>query len=124
VTPFKSLVDFPVATTRFHPLFLYESLWNLLAFIVLLNIFQRRRSKLRYGDIFLFYVMQYSFIRFMLEFLRVEVAHIPGTDINSSQAFTLLVFVGALVVYVYRQRTAPTVEEARKAQPATSGKAA
>jgi phosphatidylglycerol:prolipoprotein diacylglycerol transferase len=124
VTPFKSLVDYPVATTRFHPLFLYESLWNLLAFVVLLNIFQRHRSKLRYGDIFLIYVMQYSFIRFMLEFLRVEVAHIPGTDINSSQAFSLLVFIGALIVYVYRLRTAPTVEEARRQQPVTSGKAA
>lgn len=121
VTPFKSLVDYPVATTRFHPLFLYESLWNILAFIVLLNVFQRGRDKLRYGDIFLLYIMQYSFIRFLLEFLRVEVAHIPGTDINSSQAFTLLTFVIALIVFVYRQRTAPTVEEVRQQQPAASG---
>lgn len=125
VTPFKSLVDYPVATTRFHPLFLYESLWSILAFIVLLNIFQRGRNKLRYGDIFLLYVMQYSFIRFLLEFLRVEVAHIPGTDINSSQAFTLLVFVIALVVFVVRQRNTPTVEEVRQQQSvASSGKAA
>ena len=123
VTPFKSLVDFPVATTRFHPLFLYESLWNVLAFIVLLNIFQRGREKLRYGDIFLLYVMQYSFIRFLLEFLRVEVAHIPGTDVNSSQAFTLLVFVIALVVFVIRQRNTPTVEEVKQ-QVASSSKAA
>lgn len=124
VTPFKSLVDYPVATTRFHPLFLYESLWSVLAFIVLLNIFQRGRSKLRYGDIFLLYVMQYSFIRFLLEFLRVEVAHIPGTDINSSQAFTLLVFVIALVVFVVRQRSTPTVEEVRQQSVASGGKAA
>src|SRR5215207_2027850 len=95
VSPFKSLVDFPVATTRFHPLFLYEALWNVLAFIVLLNLFLRYRKTLRYGDIFLVYVMQYSFIRFLLEFLRVEVAHIPGTNINSSQAFTALAFIVA-----------------------------
>ncbi|MCC6801930.1 MAG: prolipoprotein diacylglyceryl transferase [Anaerolineae bacterium] len=124
VTPFKSLVDYPVATTRFHPLFLYESLWSVLAFIVLLNIFQRGRDKLRYGDIFLLYVMQYSFIRFLLEFLRVEVAHIPGTDINSSQAFTLLVFVIALVVFVIRQRSTPTVEEVKQQSVASSSKAA
>ncbi len=101
VTPFKSLVDYPVATTRFHPLFLYESLWNLLAFVVLANIFLRHRSKLRYGDLFLIYVMQYSFIRFMLEFLRVEVAHIPGTSINSSQAFTALAFLVAFIIFLY-----------------------
>ena len=126
VTPFKSLVDFPAATTRFHPLFLYESLWNVLAFIVLLTLFLRYRKTLRYGDIFLIYVMQYSFIRFLLEFLRVEVAHIPGTTINSSQAFCLLAFVIAFVVFVYRSRTVPTVEEAQKAQPvaATARKAA
>lgn len=124
VTPFKSLVDYPVATTRFHPLFLYESLWSVLAFIVLLNIFLRGRSKLRYGDIFLLYVMQYSFIRFLLEFLRVEVAHIPGTDINSSQAFTLLTFLVALVIFVVRQRSAPTIEETRQQTTASSGKAA
>lgn len=124
VTPFKSLVDYPVATTRFHPLFLYESLWSVLAFIVLLNIFQRGRDKLRYGDIFLLYVMQYSFIRFLLEFLRVEVAHIPGTDINSSQAFTLLTFLVALVIFVVRQRSTPTIEETRQQTTASSGKAA
>lgn len=117
VTPFKSLVDYPVATTKFHPLFLYESLWSVLAFIVLVNLFLRYRKTLRYGDIFLIYVMQYSFIRFLLEFLRVEVAHIPGTTINSSQAFTLLAFAIAFVAFVYRSRTAPTVEEAQKAQP-------
>ena len=115
MTPYKSLVDYPVATTRFHPLFLYESLWNMAAFIVLLNIFQRHRNKLRYGDLFLIYVMQYSFIRFMLEFLRVEVAHIPGTSINSSQAITALAFLVAFIIFLYRQRTAPTVEEVRQA---------
>ncbi len=113
VAPYKSLVDYPIATTRFHPLFLYESLWNIVAFIVLLNIFQRHRDKLRYGDIFLLYVMQYSFIRFLLEFMRVEVAHIPGTSINSSQAMTAVAFVIAFAVFVYRQRSTPTVEEAR-----------
>jgi len=121
IAPYKSLVDFPADTTKFHPLFLYESLWNLLAFIVLLNIFLRNRSKLRYGDIFLFYLMQYSFIRFLLEFLRVDVEYIPGTTINSSQVFCVIVFVVSLGVFLYRRSSAPTVEEAAKAeQPVAS----
>ncbi len=106
IAPYKSLVDYPVDTTKFHPLFLYESLWNLVAFIVLLNFFQRRRRlNLRNGDIFLFYVMQYSVIRFLLEFIRVEVAYIPGTTINSSQVAAVVVFVIALVVYILRRRS-------------------
>jgi phosphatidylglycerol:prolipoprotein diacylglycerol transferase len=111
VDPYKSLIDYPVATTRFHPLFLYESIWNLLAFIVLLNLFLRRRSEFRAGDFFLLYVLQYSFIRFLLEFIRVEVAYIPGTTINSSQATSVVVFVIALVVFLYRRRAAPRSAE-------------
>ncbi|MFO7321097.1 MAG: prolipoprotein diacylglyceryl transferase [Chloroflexota bacterium] len=110
VDPYRSLIDYPL-DTRFHPLFLYESLWNLIAFIVLLNIFQRRRNyNLRQGDIFLLYVMQYSVIRFLLEFLRVEIAWIPGTTINSSQTTTVVAFVVALVLFIIRRRNAPQPE--------------
>jgi phosphatidylglycerol:prolipoprotein diacylglycerol transferase len=102
----RSMVDWP-PETLFHPLFLYESLWNLLAFIVLLNLFLRYRNRFRPGDLFLLCIMQYSFIRFLLEFIRVEVAYIPGTTINSSQAFTALVFLVALGIFLYRRFAAP-----------------
>jgi len=122
VEPWKSTVDFPVATTRFHPLFLYESLWNLVAFFVLLNIWQRARNRLRAGDIFLIYVMQYTFIRFLLEFLRAEPAYVPGTTINSSQAAAVIGFVVAAGALVYRHRPslaeAPTPEQQAPEKPA------
>jgi phosphatidylglycerol:prolipoprotein diacylglycerol transferase len=112
VNPYRSLVDWPIDTTRFHPLFLYESLWNLIAFFVLLTVYQRRRAYgLRAGDVFLLYLMQYSFIRFLLEFIRVEVAYIPGTTINSSQVFVGLVFVLSLVIFVIRRQRAETSEQ-------------
>ncbi len=116
VSPYRSLVDYPQATTRFHPLFLYESLWNLLAFIILLNVFLRNRKSLRYGDFFLIYLMQYSFIRFLLEFLRVEIAYIPGTSLNSSQVTSAIMFFIALAIFIYRRRTVPTAGEQQ--QPA------
>jgi prolipoprotein diacylglyceryl transferase len=115
VDPYKSLIDYPAATTLFHPLFLYESLWNFLAFIVLLNLFLRRRSAFRAGDFFLLYILQYCLIRFFLEFLRVEVAFIPGTTINSSQAISVVGFVIALVIFIYRRRSAPRSSEQTKA---------
>jgi phosphatidylglycerol:prolipoprotein diacylglycerol transferase len=118
VAPYASGVDYPYGETGFHPLFLYESLWNLLAFIVLLNIFQRRRNlNFRNGDIFLLYLMQYSFIRFMLEFIRVEVAYLGDTTINISQVFTAVVFVLALVVFVIRRRGAPAAIEGGGEKP-------
>jgi phosphatidylglycerol:prolipoprotein diacylglycerol transferase len=104
VAPYRSLVEYPESSTLFHPLFLYESLWSVLAFIVLLKLFQNHRYKLPAGDIFLLYLVQYSFIRFLLEFIRIEVAYLPGTTINSSQAFVAVVFVAALLGLAYRHR--------------------
>jgi phosphatidylglycerol:prolipoprotein diacylglycerol transferase len=101
VAPYESLVDYP-ASTLFHPLFLYESLWSLLAFIVLMQVFTRYRSRLLKGDIFLLYVMQYAVIRFLLEFLRVEVTLVGG--VNWSQVVSVVLFVLALAVFIYRHR--------------------
>lgn len=103
VGEFASPIEYP-ADTLFHPLFLYEALWSLLAFFVLLNLHNRFRSRFLEGDFFLLYLMQYSFIRFLLEFLRVEVAYLPGTTINSSQAMTLVVFGVALLAFWWRGR--------------------
>lgn len=102
VEPFKSVVDYPAATTLFHPLFLYESLWSLLAFIVLLNLFLRYRNRFVPGDLFLLYVMQYALIRFLLEFLRVDVTLVGA--INVSQVVTGVAFVAALLFFIYRHR--------------------
>jgi phosphatidylglycerol:prolipoprotein diacylglycerol transferase len=103
VDPFRSLVDYPV-TTLFHPLFLYESLWSLLAFIVLLNLYLRSRESFRPGDFFLLWVMQYAFIRFMLEFIRVETSLVAG--VNFSQVICVIAFVISLILFV-RSRSAP-----------------
>jgi len=98
---YASLVEYP-ASTLFHPLFLYESLWSLGAFIVLYVLFTRHKHRFLDGDLFLIYLMQYSFIRFLLELIRIEIAYVPGTTINMSQVFTVIVFVLALVVYLAR----------------------
>jgi phosphatidylglycerol:prolipoprotein diacylglycerol transferase len=115
VAPYGSTVNFPVATTLFHPLFLYESLWSFLAFIVLLNLFIRNRKRLFPGDIFLFYVVQYTFIRFLLEFLKVEVTVVAG--INLWQAISLIAGIGALVYFLYRHRPGAAVIEAQPDLP-------
>ncbi len=120
---YKSMVDYPV-TTLFHPLFLYEGLWSLIAFFVLLNLWQRRKQyRFLPGDLFLIYVAQYAVIRFLLEFLRVEVAYLPGTTINSSQVACIIGFVGALLFYIYRHRPGAVSagQDASSAEPAPQG---
>ena len=50
--------------SHFHPLFLYESLWNLLGFVGLMEVGRKLSSLLRDGDIFLLYVIYYGVGRF------------------------------------------------------------
>ncbi len=103
VDPFQSMIDFP-ADTLFHPIWAYEAIWSLVAFYVLWRIYNQYRDRLLTGDLFLMYIAQYSFVRFLLEFLRVEIAVIGDTGINSSQAITALAFIVAVGLLLYRHR--------------------
>lgn len=103
VEPYRSLVDYP-RTTLFHPLFLYEAIWNFGAFLILSYLFTRKRGHFRQGDFFLLYAMQYAFIRFMLEFIRVEVSLVAG--VNFAQAVCVVIFIAALAAFVVRRRGA------------------
>ena len=63
---------FPFETTRFHPLFLYESLSGLLGLLFLLWVGRRFRATLRPGDIILLFFVWYGVVRFLLETLRAD----------------------------------------------------
>ena len=68
---YQDLTQYP-ESTRFHPTFLYESVWNLLVLIALLVVERRLRHWLRKGDLFLFYAIFYSIGRFFIESLRTD----------------------------------------------------
>ena len=59
----------------FHPTFLYESIWDMLVFYLLLSIFfwgLKNRDKLQVGTLSLVYLITYSFGRFWIEGLRTD----------------------------------------------------
>src|SRR5690606_27033196 len=56
--------------TLFHPLFLYEMVWNLLGVVVLLAL--ERRFRLRWGRAFGLYLVWYGAARVWLELLRID----------------------------------------------------
>lgn len=84
------------------PTFLYESLWDLSGFVVLLLLRQRHHLFKR-GEVFLTYVLWYSFGRFFIEGMRTD-SLMLGSVIRVSQLLSLIFFVGALVVFVIRRR--------------------
>ena len=59
-------------TTRFHPLFLYESLSGVLGAIFLIVLGFKLRARLRPGDLLLIFFIWYGLTRFLLEFMRSD----------------------------------------------------
>ncbi|MCU0481594.1 MAG: prolipoprotein diacylglyceryl transferase [Anaerolineae bacterium] len=86
----------------FHPMFLYESIWSFVAFLVLLWLFNNKRNNFRHGEFALLAIMQYSVIRYLLEFLRIDLTLTAG--INVSQAVTIASFVVA-GFFLFRSRS-------------------
>jgi phosphatidylglycerol---prolipoprotein diacylglyceryl transferase len=65
----------------YHPTFLYESLWNLAVFGLLIWLFQqesRHRLNLQTGSLFLVYLIAYSCGRIWIEGLRTDSLMIGG----------------------------------------------
>jgi phosphatidylglycerol:prolipoprotein diacylglycerol transferase len=100
---------FPLETTHFHPLFLYESLSGLLAATVLVWLSSRPRPWLRVGDLGAILFIWIGGARFLIEFLRIgnwRLADIPTAQIFGA-AF-VLAGIGMLVVR--RRQGAPILE--------------
>lgn len=87
----------------YHPTFLYEMLWNLAAFAVLIAI--DRRFRLRGDLVFALYVMFYTAGRFWIEQLRIdEVNEIGPFRLNVWTS--IIVFTLALVYVLWSRRRA------------------
>jgi phosphatidylglycerol---prolipoprotein diacylglyceryl transferase len=59
----------------FHPTFLYESLWNLAVFALLISLFRwglKHSGRLKVGTLFLTYLVAYSLGRVWIEGLRMD----------------------------------------------------
>lgn len=82
------------------PTFLYESLWDLLGFVLLMAL-RHRHHLFKRGEIFLAYVMWYAAGRFVIEGMRTDSLMLG--DIRISQLLSVCFFIGALVVLIIRR---------------------
>lgn len=81
-----------------HPTFLYESLWNILGFVLINLVYKKKKFD---GQIALYYFAWYGFGRMFIEGLRTDALYIGNTGIRVSQLLGFLLFaVGtALIIY-------------------------
>jgi len=94
-------VDPPVYM-EVHPTFLYESLWNLLGFL-LLALFVAKRRKFD-GQIFLSYIAWYGLGRSWIEGLRTDSLYFFSTGLRVSQALAIVTCVVAAAVLLIELR--------------------
>jgi len=94
---------YPLATTGFHPLFLYESISGLLGAIVLLWVARRYAGRLRNGDLVLIFFIWYPIVRFALETLRTNNWRVGG--VPTAQVVSVVFVLIALLVLLYRHRS-------------------
>jgi phosphatidylglycerol---prolipoprotein diacylglyceryl transferase len=90
----------------FHPTFLYESLACLFLFIILLSLFYRWRKNLnekRLKIIIAVYLSSYAFIRFMLEFIKVDSTPI-FLHLRWPQIASLAMLIIALIIIFPSQK--------------------
>lgn len=84
-----------------HPTFLYESIWCLIMFILLIHIAKHRRFE---GQIVCLYGVLYSIERFFVEALRTDSLMIG--PLKQAQVISLVVIVGCGFLYIYLARRA------------------
>lgn len=88
-----------------HPLFLYESLWNLIGLLLIFAYMDSRKYK---GELFLLYTAWYGIGRAWMEPLRDTTynLHIFGIRVNMVLAIAIAVFAIAALIVLYIRKPA------------------
>jgi phosphatidylglycerol:prolipoprotein diacylglycerol transferase len=108
VPPFDDLAKYPL-DTRFHPTFLYESIGNVINFLLVMFISRRFADRLKDGDLILLYGVLYPLLRFFTEFQRPDAWKIAGVATAQWISIGASLLCGGLLVY--RHRTPATTPQ-------------
>ena len=82
----------------YHPTFLYESIWDVAGFIILVNI----RKHLKLGETFFLYLTWYSIGRFFIEGLRTDSLMLTS-NIRVAQLVSILLILISISLIIYRR---------------------
>ena len=82
----------------YHPTFLYESIWCLIGFVVLLVI--RKRRYIKIGQMFATYCMWYGFGRFFIEGMRTDSLMLGS--LKMAQIVSIGMFLVGLFFFIKR----------------------
>ena len=95
-----------------QPTFLYESIWNLLGFLLIL-ILRRKPQFLRQGEITAFYLIWYGFGRMIIEGMRTDSLMFAGLRVSQWLSM-ILILVGFAIIIYQRRKKAPYYVETKE----------
>jgi phosphatidylglycerol:prolipoprotein diacylglycerol transferase len=99
---YQNLEVYPVETTRFHPTFAYEIIWNFLAAGVLLWVTRRFKARVKPGAAFAAWLLLAGIGRVVIESFRPDQPRIPGTEFSYSRLVAALMAIAGLVWLLIR----------------------
>ena len=94
---YQDLVQYPLATTRFHPTFAYEMIWNFLAFALIISLTRRFYDRLKPGAVFFGWLG-----RFLIEFFRPDQPHLGNSWLSFTQIATIVMMLIGLLMLAFR----------------------
>lgn len=104
IAPYNNLDIYPVATTRFHPTFAYEMLWNFAAAGFLLWLSKRYEKQLKPGTIFAGWLLLAGIGRAWIEFFRPDQPKIGDLGISYSAVVSGLMAIAGAVLLMVRYK--------------------
>jgi phosphatidylglycerol:prolipoprotein diacylglycerol transferase len=84
-----------------HPTFLYESIWNLVGFLIINALYKKKKFD---GQVVLMYITWYGFGRMLIEGLRTDSLYVGVFRISQVIGF-LCFIVGAILLTVFLLRS-------------------
>ena len=88
---------YPNKMTYYHPTFLYESLWNLVGFVLINLLYKKKKFD---GQVLLMYLAWYGLGRMFIEGLRTDSLYVGVFRISQVVGFLCFVICGTLLAYL------------------------
>ncbi|MBN1452999.1 MAG: prolipoprotein diacylglyceryl transferase [Anaerolineales bacterium] len=103
IPPYNDMNLYP-DSTRFHPAFAYEMIWNFLAAGLLLWAARHFPEKFKPGAMFSWWLVLAGVGRVIIEAFRPDQPRIPGTDLSYSRLVAGLMALAGVIMLLVRYR--------------------
>lgn len=100
--PWNDLMTFPEETTRFHPTFAYEILWNLFAAGLIVYLTRKYKDKMKPGAAFAIWLILAGVGRNIIEFFRPDQPGFPGTAFSYSRLVAILMVIAGIIMLLVK----------------------